>query len=153
MWALAFRQLPAYTSLYSYTLISIWSGIYIFYNWIPARIYTELHKYLHIYIHISIYIMCLHTRVDTLTRRHICFLYIFMTPFLLFYCSAASHLYFFTSTSHLHQLACTHIYIYIYLGNYKSLALRLFIYTPYAGAPKILVCFYLAKAIPLISVF
>ena len=46
-----------------------------------------------------------------------------------------------------------YIYIYIYLGNYKSLALRLFIYTPYAGAPKILVCFYLAKAIPLISVF
>jgi hypothetical protein len=130
MWALAFRQLPAYTSLHSYTLISIWSGIYIFYNWIPARIYTELHKYLHIYIHISIYIMCLHARVDTLTRRHICFLYIFMTPSLLFYCSAASHLYFFTSTSYLPQLACTHIYIYIYLGNYKSLALRLFIYTP-----------------------
>jgi hypothetical protein len=120
MWALAFRQLPAYTSLYSYTLISIWSGIYIFYNWIPARIYTELHKYLHIYIyiHISIYIMCLLTRVDTLTRRHICLLYIFMTPSLLFYCSAASHLYFFTSTSYLQHLEYTQIYIHIYIYIY-----------------------------------
>ena len=130
MWALAFRQLPAYTSLYSYTLISIWSGIYIFYNWIPARIYTELHKYLHIYTYIYLYYVptypCRYPNTPTyLPSLH---LYDPISTFLLF----RSFTFIFL---HVHLIPTpismyTHIYTYIYLGNYKSLALILFNYTP-----------------------
>lgn len=130
MWALAFRQLPAYTSLYSYTLISIWSGIYIFYNWIPARIYTELHKYLHIYTYIYLYYVPTYPCRYPNTPTYLLSLHIYdpISTFLLFRSFTFIFLHVHLTPTPISMY--THIYTYIYLGNYKSLALRLFNYTP-----------------------